>query len=55
MAKVARKLFRYRESIILLKKALEYVWCKNDAEKLNDKFISYLQANGSKEEAAAFS
>lgn len=29
MAKIARKLFRYREALLLLKKALEYVWWKD--------------------------
>lgn len=47
MAKINRKLFKYRESIVLLKKALEYNWW-NDvrrADRINNDFKRWLSAN----------
>lgn len=47
MAKIARKHFRYRESIIILKKALEYNWWKDTprSSELNKKFVHWLTIN----------
>jgi hypothetical protein len=47
MAKIARKLFRYHEALLLLKKALEYVWWKDlrRTEELNRSFRKWLTAN----------
>lgn len=45
MSKISRKLFKYRESIVLLKKALEYNWWndKKREEELNHQFLRWLQ------------
>ena len=32
MAKINRKFFKYKESILLLKKALEYNWWKDNSK-----------------------
>ena len=46
-AKIARKTFRYKESILLLKKALEYNWWKDGkkSDELNSMFVEWLEAN----------
>lgn len=47
MAKINRKLFKYRESIVLLKKALEYNWWTDvrRADRINNDFKRWLSSN----------
>ena len=47
MAKINRKLFKYRESIVLLKKALEYNWWSDvrRADRINNDFRRWLSSN----------
>lgn len=47
LAKISRKHFRYRESILILKKALEYNWWKDKSrsDELNNQFIDWLSVN----------
>ena len=51
LAKITRKQFRYRQSILMLKKALEYNWWKDGrrSDELNSKFIQWLAVNSSDE------
>jgi hypothetical protein len=47
LAKISRKFFRYRESLVLLKKALEYNWWKDKtrSEELQASFLKWLLIN----------
>jgi hypothetical protein len=47
MAKISRRHFRYKESILMLKKALEYNWWRDGtrSESLNAQFLNWMMAN----------
>ena len=47
MAKILRKLFKYKESILVLKKALEYTWWKDktNGEIFQLRFMKWLSEN----------
>jgi hypothetical protein len=51
LAKITRKHFRYKESILMLKKALEYNWWtdRKRSDQLNTQFIEWLTVNSPEE------